>query len=270
MLALDLLEGTEAIHPKMPRNSDARLPQEWPNARDNVNCYDIALTLRYSVRRRGQPHFTGTGRSVNLSRSGLVFQADTKLLIGDAITLTLDWPATATKHDRLYLVLGGAVVGANGSFTAAAISRTELVRAREFQKCFDGFMSPAGSPPGKRPVVLVDEDDQASAVISAIVAAKGGIVKRVQPGSARRIFKTGIPPVMLIVTQTVTLLESVAPGIPVILTLAAAQSWDGLAAPALRPPRLAILRKPLIYGELRDAVHRFSEEQQALKKCLSA
>lgn len=254
----------------MPRTSDARLPQEWPSARANANCYDIALTLRYSVRRGGQSHITGTGRSVNLSRSALVFQADAKLFIGDAITLTLDWPATAITHEALYLVLGGAVIGTHGSFTAIAISRAELVRARELQKCFDGFTSPAESPQGKRPVVLVDEDDQASAVISAIVAANGGIVKRVQPGSAKRIFKTGIPPVMLMVTQTVTILEWVAPGIPVILTIEGAESWDGLAAQASRPTRLAILRKPLIYGELRDAVHRFCEEQQPLEKALSA
>ena len=72
------------------------------------------------------PPETGSGRTINLSSSGMSFTADGPLLIGQTLDLCLDWPVLLDGAIRLQLMMSGEVVRTNGTMTALQIRRHEF------------------------------------------------------------------------------------------------------------------------------------------------
>jgi hypothetical protein len=212
------------------------------------------------VRRRGQSPVTGTGESINISSTGLLFRCDRKLQPGDSIIMALDWPPAASEHEPLYLVVSGYVVRVKGLAAAVSISRNELVRGTQLRRSFELFskrLGPARRRPILMPTAVVNETEEACGVISAILSPHGWVIERVDPPAAKVLVEAGFPPVDLLITCSLELLAHLTPEIPVILTLE-----EGIPEPTVqlqRLPLLAIVRKPLIYGVLRNVIQRFCD-----------
>jgi hypothetical protein len=249
-----------------------RPPHDVTDQNRGAKRYEIALNLRYAVRRQGESAITGSGRSVNMSSSGLLFRADRKLQPWDSIVLALDWPVTAIEDEPLYLIVSGYVVRVKAVSTAMSISRSELVRARDVKKSFELFSNPAARknsrPPILRPTAVIDEDEQAFAVVSAILAPQGWVIERAEPKNAKALLNAGFPPVGLLVTRTVDLLDGLDADIPAILTVRG--GLPDVPRHLSGMPLLAIVEKPLIYGVLRDIILRFCEFTTATHKETSA
>jgi hypothetical protein len=257
----------------MPKTTGTSSKHKVVDHHRGARRYEIDLSLRYAVRRQGHVPITGTGKSVNLSSTGILFQCESKLQAGDSIVAALDWPLAANGEEPLYLLLGGYIVRVAGFSAAISISRSELLRSKESRNRLELISKWAGRKiTGRRPVLrhtaLVDEDDQSFAVISAILKPNGWTVERAEPKSARTLLDASLPPVGLLITRTVDLLDGLDPDIPVILTLE-----EGVPEPPpelSRPPLLAIVQKPLIDGMLRKLILRFGAAGVPLAKQTSA
>jgi hypothetical protein len=52
----------------------------------------VDLELRYSVLGHRRPVENGSGRTIDMSNSGLSFIADAQLSIGQRLDMSIDWP----------------------------------------------------------------------------------------------------------------------------------------------------------------------------------
>ena len=88
--------------------------------------FPLSLKVRYSVAGRRGPVETGSGRTIDMSSSGLGFTADRPLPIGQKLDLSIDWPARLDGDVQIQLVASGVVVRSSGAVTALRIQRYEL------------------------------------------------------------------------------------------------------------------------------------------------
>ena len=88
--------------------------------------YPLNLELRYTVSGGLGPAETGTGRSIDLSRSGIRFTTDRRLSPGQRLEVYVDWPAQLYGSVRLQLVAGGVVVRTVGTEIAVRLERPEF------------------------------------------------------------------------------------------------------------------------------------------------
>ncbi|HTP31837.1 MAG TPA: PilZ domain-containing protein [Candidatus Acidoferrales bacterium] len=73
-----------------------------------------------------QPHETGSGRVVDLSRSGVRFTTDRPLDTGLNLELAVQWPVLLDGDVHLQLALAGSIVWAEGNEAAMEILRYEF------------------------------------------------------------------------------------------------------------------------------------------------
>jgi hypothetical protein len=69
---------------------------------------------------------TGSGRTIDLSSSGLSFPADRSLETGQKLDVSIDWPALLDGGVKLQLIVSGVVVRTAGTATALQIRRHEF------------------------------------------------------------------------------------------------------------------------------------------------
>src|SRR5215217_5926197 len=113
-------------------STDSRRP---PDRRKN-HRYDICLNLRYVLQRRGSAPITGSGASVNVSLSGLLFQGEPKAQAGDSVLAIMDWPVPGPNAQALILVATGVVLRNRKSQTAVALTTGRLLLARDIEHRF--------------------------------------------------------------------------------------------------------------------------------------
>jgi hypothetical protein len=251
----------------MPK-PNAHLNRTLASQRRGAKRYDISLSLRYAVRRRGHEPLTGTGQSVNVSSSGLLFRSDGRPASGDSMIVALEWPAPGTTAEPIFLVLSGHVVRTQGRSAALEISRNELLRREDLEKAFEVFLRrewkiPARRAPTLIPTALIDDDETACSVIEAVLGPYHWTIERAGAETAKRILAAGFPPIHLLVTRTIELLDDLKADFPVILTLEEGLS-GGATEQLIRMRRLVVVRKPIIYGELRSAILQFCQEPSPL------
>jgi hypothetical protein len=100
-----------------------------PNSNSRVRRsvrFPLNLEVRYSVAGRRGPVETGSGRTTDMSRSGLSFTADRPLLVGQKLDVSIDWPVRLDGDVQLQLVASGVVVRTTGAVTALRIERHEF------------------------------------------------------------------------------------------------------------------------------------------------
>jgi hypothetical protein len=68
----------------------------------------------------------GSGRTIDMSSSGLSFTADTPLSIGQRLHMSIDWPVLLDGGVQLQLVASGVVVRTDGAVTALRMDRHEF------------------------------------------------------------------------------------------------------------------------------------------------
>jgi hypothetical protein len=74
------------------RSGLEQLRRNAPAERRAKARYPVTRELRYTTSRRYPPIKIGTGRTIDLSSSGLKFIADRTLMAGQVIEVYIDWP----------------------------------------------------------------------------------------------------------------------------------------------------------------------------------
>ena len=88
----------------------ARLPRDTGPERRSSTRFPLTLALRFAVSGRRAPEEMGSGRTIDLSSSGLSFTADRLLFPGQRLDVSIDWPALLDGGVQLQLMISGMVV----------------------------------------------------------------------------------------------------------------------------------------------------------------
>jgi hypothetical protein len=83
--------------------------------------YPMRLWLRYQLLRDTKIVPIGIGRTVNISRTGILFLSDVRLSPGERIAFSIAWPAQRDSGVALTLCLVGRIVRADGDHVAATL-----------------------------------------------------------------------------------------------------------------------------------------------------
>jgi hypothetical protein len=96
-----------------------------PERRDSIR-FPLVLELTYTATGRRVVVRSGTGRSVDLSSSGLSFISDRPLPTGQRLTVSIEWPVLLGGKTKLQLLLWGVIVRTDGTATALRIEQHEF------------------------------------------------------------------------------------------------------------------------------------------------
>jgi hypothetical protein len=107
-----------------------RLPNGLGSDRRAGVRFPVSLEVRYSIAGRRGSVETGSGRTIDMSSSGLSFTADRPLLVGQNLDVSIDWPARLDDDVQLQLVVSGVVVRTDGAVIALRIERHEFSTRR--------------------------------------------------------------------------------------------------------------------------------------------
>lgn len=121
-----LLTTTCFETPETLFESDAHEQQTDQRARGR---YPIALDLQYKVLRAGRVERTGSGRTLNISSGGVLFETDDQLPQRGLVEVAMQWPYLLQGVCGLKLVMRGHIVRSAGNQRETAV-RAEF---REFR-----------------------------------------------------------------------------------------------------------------------------------------
>lgn len=88
--------------------------------------YDIQLELRWKLIRRRKVLESGTGRTIDFSSKGVLFDAFRELAPGLGVELSISWPVLLQDAASMRLVVSGKIVRVNGTQAAVRISQHEF------------------------------------------------------------------------------------------------------------------------------------------------
>ena len=112
--------------------------------------FEISRPLRYRLLKRTFPPDKGaTGRAVDASSNGILFESENELKIGDPLELLIDWPVSLNDRVPLQLVTAGCVVRVEGNRYAVTVDRYEFrtrsaIAARNWLNAGHSFQNGAG------------------------------------------------------------------------------------------------------------------------------
>ncbi len=93
--------------------------------------FPIEREVRYKALSRNKgPEETGTGRTINMSSNGILFQTSTTLSPGRRLELSVNWPAKLNDTCPLQLVAKAKVVRADATTAAVEILQYEFRTAK--------------------------------------------------------------------------------------------------------------------------------------------
>ncbi|PWU07883.1 MAG: hypothetical protein C5B51_08865 [Terriglobia bacterium] len=93
--------------------------------------YKITADLEYRVIHEGQILQTGSGRTLDVSRGGILFKSQEILPVGTLLELAVAWPARLDNSVALNLCVSGEIARASGDHNAVRILKHEFcVRGR--------------------------------------------------------------------------------------------------------------------------------------------
>ena len=88
--------------------------------------YDISLDLRWQLVHRRRVILSGTGRTLDLSRGGIRFDAGQRLPVDLAIELTIAWPMPLHNLRKMQLLVSGRIVRTSGTQVAIRMSQHQF------------------------------------------------------------------------------------------------------------------------------------------------
>jgi hypothetical protein len=106
-----------------------RLSNDVSSERRAATRFPMSLEVRYVILGSGAPARVGSGRTIDLSISGLCFTADPPLSTGQRVDIFIDWPALLGGDVHLQLVACGVVVPPTGHRQRCESSGTSSRRA---------------------------------------------------------------------------------------------------------------------------------------------
>lgn len=103
-------------------------PQAVTRTRDRRTGrrYEVSLKLRWKVSRRKRLLEAGTGITVDLSSSGVLFEADRTLPIDGFVELSISWPVLLNNSLPMLLIVSGRIVRLSGNRVAIQILQHEF------------------------------------------------------------------------------------------------------------------------------------------------
>ena len=96
------------------------------NERRASDRFPIERDIRYKVTNRKSEDETGTGRTVNMSSSGVLFATEASLIAGRRVELAISWPVRLHNTVALKLVVRGHVVRSECGRAAVEIQQYEF------------------------------------------------------------------------------------------------------------------------------------------------
>lgn len=108
--------------------------------------YDIALDLRWKLIRRRKTLEIGSGRTIDLSSSGIRFEAGRNLPVGLKVQLSISWPVLLHGASPLQLAVDGRIVWTTSSHAAIRIEQHEF-RTVGIPAGSRDAMTPSARPP---------------------------------------------------------------------------------------------------------------------------
>jgi hypothetical protein len=88
--------------------------------------YEIRLDTRWRLVRRRKVLDSGSGRTVDFSSGGVLFEAGRQLPFGLNVELSVAWPVLLHNAAPLQLVVHGRIVRSNGNHTAIRMVQHEF------------------------------------------------------------------------------------------------------------------------------------------------
>jgi PilZ domain len=107
--------------------------------------YPIELEMRYKLVTRNRAPLQGTGRTLNISSGGVLFDGDRSLPAGAFVELSIHWPIMLQQSCPLTLCIVGRVVRCHENQAAVKLNRYEF-HTRTTRTMIEGMPVP---PPGK-------------------------------------------------------------------------------------------------------------------------
>ncbi len=97
-----------------------------PHERRSHNRYPIRLEVEYTLLNLGHIERLGYGRTVNVSSSGILFEADDALPAGSSIKLAIKWPFLLEGACALKLHVRGMIIRSHTKKAAVQIVHHEF------------------------------------------------------------------------------------------------------------------------------------------------
>jgi hypothetical protein len=94
--------------------------------------YVLDLALTYRILQQYRVIATGSGRTSNMSSSGLAFTTNETFNLATYVEVSICWPVLLYDNCLLKLVVEGTVVRSGGTSTAIRIKRHEFRTQRRF------------------------------------------------------------------------------------------------------------------------------------------
>ena len=91
-------------HGKRPENPDAGASERRRSSR-----FPIEREVRYKTLNQRSETFAGSGKTLNISSSGVLFTSDHDLPVGTRLEVSISWPAQLNEKCLLNLVARGRV-----------------------------------------------------------------------------------------------------------------------------------------------------------------
>ncbi len=88
--------------------------------------YSLLLDLRWKLIRRRKVLDAGTGRTMDLSSGGILFDAGRHLPPGMNVELSIAWPALLHNVAPMQLTVSGKIVRTNGTLIGVRIAQHEF------------------------------------------------------------------------------------------------------------------------------------------------
>ena len=103
-----------------------RIPKGASTERRAGTRFALSLGVSYAVLDRRAIVRTGSGRTIDLSSSGLSLTTNQPLLPGQNLDVSIDWPVLLDGAIKLQLVMSGIVVRADTTVIGLRIKRHEF------------------------------------------------------------------------------------------------------------------------------------------------
>lgn len=101
-------------------------PEVLMTDRRRSSRFPIEREIRYkTLNQRAEPLF-GSGKTLNISSSGILFTSDQDLPIGTRLEISISWPAQLNEKCSLNLVARGRVTRYNRGQAAVQIQQYEF------------------------------------------------------------------------------------------------------------------------------------------------
>jgi hypothetical protein len=100
--------------------------QVFDSERRRTDRFPIETDLRYTLVEAKEVSAPGTGRTLNMSSSGILFTTAAQLPLGRRVELSVDWPAQLNENCGLKLIAMGRVVRSSADSSAMRIEKYDF------------------------------------------------------------------------------------------------------------------------------------------------